>query len=111
MVYTCAYFSEPATSLEDAQLAKLDHVCRKLCLRPGESVVEAGCGWGALALHMAKHYGVTVTAYNISKEQIAFARQRAHAEGLDDWLNSLRTTIATYAASLMLLFQSACLNM
>jgi cyclopropane-fatty-acyl-phospholipid synthase len=83
MVYTCAYFPEPGTSLEDAQLAKLDHVCRKLCLRPGETVVEAGCGWGALALHMAKHYGVTVTAYNISREQIAFARQRAHTEGLD----------------------------
>jgi cyclopropane-fatty-acyl-phospholipid synthase len=54
-----------------------------LRLRPGEKVVEAGCGWGGLALHMAKHYGVTVTAYNISREQIAFARQRAHAEGLD----------------------------
>jgi cyclopropane-fatty-acyl-phospholipid synthase len=83
MLYTCAYFTSSSTSLEDAQLAKLDHICRKLCLRPGEKVVEAGCGWGALALHMARHYGVTVTAYNISKEQVAFARQRAHAEGLD----------------------------
>lgn len=83
MVYTCAYFPTPDTSLEEAQLAKLDHVCRKLRLQPGETVVEAGCGWGALALHMAKHYGVTVKAYNISKAQIAFARQRAHAEGLD----------------------------
>jgi len=83
MLYTCAYFTNPDTSLEDAQIAKLDHVCRKLRLQPGEKVVEAGCGWGALALHMAKHYGVTVTAYNISREQVAFARQRAHAEGLD----------------------------
>jgi cyclopropane-fatty-acyl-phospholipid synthase len=83
MVYTCAYFPSPDTSLEDAQIAKLDHVCRKLCLRPGEKVVEAGCGWGSLALHMAKHYGVTVKAYNISSEQISFARQRAHTEGLD----------------------------
>ncbi|MDO8262742.1 MAG: cyclopropane-fatty-acyl-phospholipid synthase family protein [Gallionella sp.] len=83
MVYTCAYFPSPGTNLEDAQLAKLDHVSLKLSLQPGEKVVEAGCGWGALALHMAKHYGVTVTAYNISREQIAFARQRAHAEGLD----------------------------
>ncbi len=83
MVYTCAYFPSPSTGLEDAQLAKLDHICRKLCLRPGQKVVEAGCGWGALALHMAKHYGVKVTAYNISREQITFARQRAHAEGLD----------------------------
>ena len=83
MVYTCAYFPSPNISLEDAQLAKMDHVCRKLRLLPGEKVVEAGCGWGALALHMAKHYGVKVTAYNISSEQIIFARQRAQAEGLD----------------------------
>lgn len=84
MVYTCAYFSGQNMSLEDAQLAKLDHVCRKLWLQPGEQVVEAGCGWGALALHMARHYGVSVKAYNISKEQIAFARQRAKSEGLDN---------------------------
>jgi len=84
MLYTCAYFPSQSTSLEDAQLAKMDHVCRKLQLQPGQKVVEAGCGWGALALHMARHYGVTVQAYNISKEQIAFARQRAHAEGLDE---------------------------
>jgi cyclopropane-fatty-acyl-phospholipid synthase len=83
MLYTCAYFPSSATSLEDAQLAKMDHVCRKLRLQPGESVVEAGCGWGALALHMARHYGVTVKAYNISREQINFARRRAQAEGLD----------------------------
>ena len=51
---------------------------------PGESVVEAGCGWGALALHMARHYGVRVRAYNVSREQIHYARQRARAEGLDD---------------------------
>ncbi len=83
MLYTCAYFPHPDTSLEDAQVAKMDHVCRKLGLRPGDKVVEAGCGWGALAMHMAKHYGVTVQAYNISREQIALARERAHAEGLD----------------------------
>ncbi|MGC2048663.1 MAG: cyclopropane-fatty-acyl-phospholipid synthase family protein, partial [Gallionella sp.] len=83
MVYTCAYFPSQSSSLEDAQFAKLDHVCRKLRLQPGETVVEAGCGWGALALHMARHYGVTVTAYNISGEQIAYARHRARAEGLD----------------------------
>jgi len=84
MVYTCAYFPSKTTGLEEAQIAKLDHVCRKLRLKPGERVVEAGCGWGALALHMAKHYGVTVKAYNISKEQLGFARERARAEGIDD---------------------------
>ena len=83
MLYTCAYFPDQNTSLEDAQLAKMDHVCRKLRLQAGEKVIEAGCGWGALAIHMAKHYGVTVQAYNISREQISFARQRAQAEGLD----------------------------
>ena len=60
----------------------MDHVCRKLRLQPGETVVEAGCGWGALALHMAREYGVSVKAYNVSHEQIAFARERARAEGL-----------------------------
>lgn len=96
MVYTCAYFESPDATLEEAQFAKLDHVCRKLRLRPGENVLETGCGWGALALHMARHYGVSVKAYNISKEQIAFARDRARAEGLegrvefieDDYRNS-----------------------
>jgi len=83
MLYTCAYFHSHEASLEEAQLAKLDHVCRKLHLKPGEEVVEAGCGWGGLAMHMAKHYGVKVTAYNISREQIALARQRAHEAGLD----------------------------
>src|SRR5512135_1217229 len=71
MLYTCAYFPRDDISLEEAQLAKMDHVCRKLRLQPGETVVEAGCGWGALALHMARHYGVKVHAYNISREQVA----------------------------------------
>jgi cyclopropane-fatty-acyl-phospholipid synthase len=82
LVYTCAYFPTPEASLEEAQAAKLDHVCRKLRLRPGETVVEAGCGWGALALHMAARYGARVRAFNISSEQVAFARQRAKEEGL-----------------------------
>jgi cyclopropane-fatty-acyl-phospholipid synthase len=82
MQYTCAYFPKPTDTLETAQIAKMDHVCKKLRLKPGETVVEAGCGWGALALHMARHYGVHVRAYNISHEQIAFAKERAKREGL-----------------------------
>ncbi len=82
MQYTCAYFPEEDASLETAQVAKLDHVSRKIWLQPGERVVEAGCGWGGLALHMARNYGVNVTAYNISHEQIVFARERAKREGL-----------------------------
>lgn len=95
MVYTCAYFPCPTASLEEGQEAKLDYVCRKLCLQPGERVVEAGCGWGSLALHMAQRYGVTVKAFNISHEQIQHARRQALEVGLsnkvefveDDWRN------------------------
>ena len=82
MAYTCAYYPTPTASLDEAQVAKMDHVCRKMRLKPGESVVEAGCGWGSLAIHMAKHYGVKVRAFNISREQVAFARERAQREGL-----------------------------
>lgn len=83
LVYTCAYFPTPDLTLEEAQIAKMDHVCRKLQLRPGDTVVEAGCGWGALALHMARHYGVSVKAFNISHAQIAYAQERARALGLE----------------------------
>lgn len=82
LVYTCAYFPTPSAGLDEAQQAKMEHVCRKLWLRPGESVVEAGCGWGALALYMARQYGVSVKAFNISREQVAYARRRAQSEGL-----------------------------
>lgn len=84
MVYTCAYFPTPEAALEDAQIAKMDLVCRKLRLQPGERVLEAGCGWGSLALFMARHYGVQVRAFNVSSEQIAYARERAVAERLAD---------------------------
>jgi len=95
MQYTCAYFAQPDFSLEEAQRAKLDHVCRKLRLQPGQKVVEAGCGWGGLARHMAQHYGVEVTAYNISAEQVAWAKSTTAQMGLshsvtfieDDWRN------------------------
>ncbi len=83
MAYTCAYFPTPETGLDAAQRAKMDHVCRKLRLRAGETVAEAGCGWGGLALHMARHYGVKVRAFNISKEQLQYARERACAEKLE----------------------------
>lgn len=83
MQYTCAYFSDPAMTLEQAQIAKLEHVCRKLRLTRGERVVEAGCGWGGLARYMARQYGVRVRSYNISHEQVAYARAKAKGEGLD----------------------------
>src|SRR5262245_8546320 len=99
MVYTCAYFPTPDCSLEAAQRAKMDLVCRKLRLTAGERVVEAGCGWGSLALFMAANYGVSVRAFNVSVEQIAFARERAERAGLarqvevveDDYRNAIGT--------------------
>lgn len=84
MQYTCAYYSHADATLEEAQVAKLDHVCRKLRLKPGDRVVEAGCGWGGLARHMARHYGVSVRAFNISQEQVRYAREQAREQGLSE---------------------------
>jgi len=84
LLYTCAYYPTEHATLEQAQRAKMDYVCRKIWLRPGESVVEAGCGWGGLARHMARHYGARVKALNISHEQIVYAREAARREGLDN---------------------------
>jgi len=84
MLYTCAYYESAGASLAEAQVAKLDHVCRKLRLKPGQAVIEAGCGWGGLALHMAERYGVRVKAYNNSRKQVAFARRQASLRGLAD---------------------------
>jgi cyclopropane-fatty-acyl-phospholipid synthase len=81
--YTCAYFADEAMTIEQAQQAKMHHVCRKLELKAGERVVEAGGGWGGFALFMAKNYGVRVRSFNISKEQIAYSRDWAKRLGLD----------------------------
>jgi cyclopropane-fatty-acyl-phospholipid synthase len=75
MSYSCGYWAE-AEDLEQAQLAKLDLICRKLELEPGERLLDIGCGWGGLAAHTARHYGVEVVGVTISREQAAFARQR-----------------------------------
>jgi cyclopropane-fatty-acyl-phospholipid synthase len=83
MVYTCAYYENAEATLEEAQEAKMHHVCRKVRLEPGQRVVEAGCGWGSLAIHMAREYGVHARAFNISHEQILYARERAAALGLE----------------------------
>jgi cyclopropane-fatty-acyl-phospholipid synthase len=84
MLYTCAYFPTASAGLEEAQVAKMDHVCRKLALRPGDRVIEAGSGWGALALHMARTCGARVRAYNVSREQTLYAREQAEKQGLAD---------------------------
>ena len=84
MQYTCAYFPQPEMGLEAAQQAKMDHICRKLQLRPGDRVAEAGCGWGGLARHMALHYGAKVSSWNVSAEQVRYASDRARTEGYAD---------------------------
>ena len=82
MAYTCAYYPTADATLDEAQRAKMDHVCRKLRIGAADSVIEAGCGWGGLALHIASRYGAKVRAFNISREQIEFARRRAQDRGL-----------------------------
>ncbi|MDQ3951144.1 MAG: cyclopropane-fatty-acyl-phospholipid synthase family protein [Gemmatimonadota bacterium] len=76
MVYSCAYFEHDNTDLDVAQQAKLDYVCRKLRLRAGERLLYIGCGWGALILHAAQHYGVEAVGITLSERQAAVARQR-----------------------------------
>lgn len=83
MLYTCAYFPREDASLEEAQVAKMERVARKLALEPGERVVDAGCGWGAFALYIARVHGCRVRAFNISEEQIAWARRRCRELGLE----------------------------
>jgi cyclopropane-fatty-acyl-phospholipid synthase len=84
MVYSAGMFAAPRTSLEDAQLAKLDAICRKLELRPGDHLLELGTGWGALAVHAASCYGCRVTTTTISREQHREATSRVRAAGLQD---------------------------
>ena len=86
MTYSCARFVTEATSLEQAQEAKFELVCRKLGLheRPGVRLLDVGCGWGSLAMHAAEHHGARVVGVSISHEQVAWARERVAAAGLSD---------------------------
>lgn len=82
--YSCAYFTDPDLSLDDAQTAKKRHIARKLCLEPGMRVLDIGCGWGGMALTLAEEYGVEVVGVTLSREQHAFARDRIEAAGLSN---------------------------
>ncbi|MGY2067838.1 class I SAM-dependent methyltransferase [Blastococcus sp. SYSU DS0619] len=84
LVYSCAYFPEPGATLEQAQEAKLDLVCRKLGLSPGMRLLDVGCGWGSLALHAASRYGVSVVGVTISAAQAELARRRITDAGVAD---------------------------
>lgn len=84
MVYSCAYFETGSETLDQAQEAKLDLICRKLRLRPGHRLLDIGCGWGGLIIHAARHYGVHAIGITLSEQQAALARERIAAEELDD---------------------------
>ena len=84
MVYSCAYFETPGTHLAAAQTAKLDHICRKLMLSPEDRFLDIGCGWGALLIHAAQHYGVRAQGVTLSQRQLDFARARIAQSGVQD---------------------------
>ena len=84
MVYSCAYFADPDESIDTAQSRKLDYICRKLRLQPGERLLDIGCGWGALIIHAAQHYGVEALGVTLSEKQLALANERIAAAGLAD---------------------------
>ena len=89
MMYSCAYFDTPDTSLDVAATAKLDRICRKLSLDEQDSVLEIGTGWGGFAIHAAKHYGCRVTTTTISQQQHDFAKQAISDAGLEDRITLL----------------------
>jgi cyclopropane-fatty-acyl-phospholipid synthase len=84
MQYSCAYWSRQDMTLEQAQDAKLAHIAAKLALSPGQHVLDIGCGWGGMAIYLARHAGVTVHGITLSEEQLALARERADAAGVAD---------------------------
>lgn len=84
MVYSCAYFKTPELSLEEAQTAKLEHICRKLRLEPGQRLLDVGCGWGGLVIYAAQHYGVQAFGITLSQPQAELANKRIMEAGLSD---------------------------
>jgi len=91
--YSCAYFAEPGMSLEDAQAAKKQHIAAKLLLKPGQKVLDIGCGWGGLGLSLARAADVEVEGITLSTEQLATARRRAESAGLS---NHARFSLTDY---------------
>lgn len=84
MVYSCAYFETPDVDLDAAQQAKLEHICRKLLLKPEDKFLDIGCGWGALVIYAAKHYGVRAHGVTLSPQQLKVAQERIDQAGLTD---------------------------
>ena len=94
MQYSCAYFTDWGNSLEEAQRDKLEMICRKLRLKPGDRLLDIGCGWGGLVCYAAEHYGVTAHGITLSEAQLELARERIAAKGLAD---RVRVEIRDYA--------------
>ena len=97
--YSCAYWGEGVTTLGQAQEAKLKHIAKKLHLSAGQSVLDIGCGWGGMAIHLAQHHNVHVTGITLSEEQAALARQRVQAAGVADRVTILLEDYRDTAAS------------
>lgn len=93
MIYSCAYLATPEDDLETAQERKLDYLCRKLRLRPGERLLDIGCGWGGLLIYAAQHYGVEAEGITLSPRQAELARERIKQAGLE---RRCRVNIADY---------------
>jgi cyclopropane-fatty-acyl-phospholipid synthase len=97
--YSCAYWAEGVTTLAEAQFAKLSHIAKKLHLSPGQEVLDIGCGWGGMAIHLARHHDVRVTGITLSEEQAALARQRVREAGVADKVTILLEDYRDTAAS------------
>lgn len=90
MAYSCAYFRAHEDSLEQAQRQKYDHICRKLCLKEGDSLVDIGCGWGGMLLYAARHYGVKGVGCTISEKQAEYAKKKIAQAGMEKSITILR---------------------
>ncbi|MTW16717.1 methyltransferase domain-containing protein [Rhodoplanes serenus] len=84
MVYTCGYCTDWDNDIDTLQRDKLEHICRKLRLKPGDTLLDVGCGWGALSCYAAEHYGVTAHGVTLSEQQVAFAQEKIRRLGLED---------------------------